>query len=260
MSPTTSPVRQRSTLCEDHAFPSGAFGRDGTCQPFKQTSGDPTDSTWEATFVVPEGATSGTWNFEVSISDAAGNLGNDLWFGPDRLAAMGPTIEPTYHAIPDDGGVFTVQGTPQDLNAPALTSLALSPCTVDTSTGAAQVTADIAGTDVEGITGADLYIAGWVGYPDHPGVESAKVTGTYVDPALSKVTVGDWAQRWLDGQAHLKPTTRSRYTGIVSKHIRPEWDRVTLANVSHADVQAWVTELASSHSPRAWPRSTECSA
>lgn len=44
-------------------------------------------------------------------------------------------------------------------------------------------------------------------------VESAKVTGTYVDPALSKVTVGDWAQRWLDGQAHLKPSTRSRYEG-----------------------------------------------
>jgi hypothetical protein len=28
------------------------------------------------------------------------------------------------------------------------------------------------------------------------GVESAKVIGTYVDPALAKVTVGAWAQRW----------------------------------------------------------------
>jgi integrase len=80
-------------------------------------------------------------------------------------------------------------------------------------------------------------------------VASAKVTGGYVDPALAKVTVGEWAQRWLEGQAHLKPTTHSRYAGILSKHIHPKWDRVKLANVSHADVQAWVTELARDHAP-----------
>lgn len=50
-------------------------------------------------------------------------------------------------------------------------------------------------------------------------------------------------------QAHLKPTTRSRYEGVVRKHVRPKWDRVRLADVSHADVQAWVTELARDHSP-----------
>ena len=81
------------------------------------------------------------------------------------------------------------------------------------------------------------------------GVENAKVVGSYVDPALAQVTVGEWAQRWLDGQAHLKPTTRSRYAGILSKHIQPRWSRVTLANVSHGDVQAWVTDLAKDHSP-----------
>jgi integrase len=80
-------------------------------------------------------------------------------------------------------------------------------------------------------------------------VESAKVTGSYVDPALAKVTVGEWAETWSAGQAHLKPTTRSRYDGIIRKHIHPKWDRVKLANVSHGDVQAWVTELAKGHSP-----------
>jgi integrase len=80
-------------------------------------------------------------------------------------------------------------------------------------------------------------------------VESAKVIGTYVDPALAKVTVGEWAQRWLNGQAHLKPTTRSRYEGILRKHIHPKWDRVKLANVSYGDIQAWVTEMARDHSP-----------
>ncbi len=80
-------------------------------------------------------------------------------------------------------------------------------------------------------------------------VENSKATGTYVDPTLAKVTVGAWAERWLDGQTHLKPSTRSRYEGIARKHIHPKWDRVRLANVYHADVQAWVTELARDHSP-----------
>ena len=80
-------------------------------------------------------------------------------------------------------------------------------------------------------------------------VEGAKVTGTYVDPALARVTLGAWAQRWLDGQAHLKPTTRSRYEGILRKHLHPRWDRVKLGHVSHGDIQAWVTELARDHSP-----------
>ena len=31
-------------------------------------------------------------------------------------------------------------------------------------------------------------------------VENAKNTGTFVDPALSRITVGEWAQRWLNGQ------------------------------------------------------------
>jgi hypothetical protein len=50
-----------------------------------------------------------------------------------------------------------------------------------------------------------------------------------VDPALAKVTVGEWVQRWLDGQAHLKATTRSRYEGVQRQHIHPQWDRVKLA-------------------------------
>ena len=54
---------------------------------------------------------------------------------------------------------------------------------------------------------------------------------------------------WLAGQAHLKPSTRERYAGILREHVVPAWDRVQLANVSHADVQAWVTSLSRTRSP-----------
>ncbi len=80
-------------------------------------------------------------------------------------------------------------------------------------------------------------------------VENSKVTGSYVDPALSKMTIGDWADRWLAGQAHLKPSTQERYAGILRKHIGPRWGKVKLGNLSHADVQAWVTLLSKAHSP-----------
>ena len=80
------------------------------------------------------------------------------------------------------------------------------------------------------------------------GVETSKATGSYVDPALAQVTVGDWADRWLTGQAHLKPTTHERYAGILRKHIHPKWGKVRLGNVSHSDVQAWITALSKEHS------------
>lgn len=80
-------------------------------------------------------------------------------------------------------------------------------------------------------------------------VESAKVEGSYVDPARAQVTVGEWADRWLDVQTHLKPTTQARYAGIVRTHIRPKWGRVKLGNVAHSEVQTWVSDLAKGASP-----------
>jgi hypothetical protein len=43
---------------------------------------------------------------------------------------------------------------------------------------------------------------------------SAVVTGAYTDPALARVTVGEWGRRWLDGHAALKPSTRGRYESL----------------------------------------------
>ncbi len=80
-------------------------------------------------------------------------------------------------------------------------------------------------------------------------VENAKYTGGYVDPALARVTFGDWATQWLDGQTQVKPTTRERYEGALRKHILPTWGHVKLAAVAHADVQAWITTLTATQSP-----------
>lgn len=157
-------------LCPAHAFPTGTpnFRQAGGCESMNQVSGTAKDSTWRATLTIPKGAPSGTWNVEVWISDAAGNFANDFWYGPDGYEARSNTSEPRYKAIPDGSGAFTVHGATADSNAPVLTSLTITPSTVDTSHGAVLVTADIAGTDVEGITDAGLFISGYAGYPNNP--------------------------------------------------------------------------------------------
>lgn len=80
-------------------------------------------------------------------------------------------------------------------------------------------------------------------------IESSKLSGSYIDPSRSRVAVGDWSQRWIDSQAHLKPSTRARYVDILRKHVIPRWGSVRLADVSHADVQTWVTKLSQSAAP-----------
>jgi integrase len=41
----------------------------------------------------------------------------------------------------------------------------------------------------------------------------------------------------------VKPSTRDRYAGIVATHIAPTWGSVRLVDVTHADVQSWISTL-----------------
>jgi hypothetical protein len=74
-------------------------------------------------------------------------------------------------------------------------------------------------------------------------VETSKLTGSYVDPRAGQITVGAWAEHWLDVQVQLKPTTRARYRSILDVHVLPRWGTIELSRVRHADVQKWVAEL-----------------
>jgi integrase len=74
-------------------------------------------------------------------------------------------------------------------------------------------------------------------------VRTALARGEWVDPALSQVTVGDWAARWLEDQVQLKPSTRYRYASLLRSQILPVWERVPLSAVAHADVGEWVRRM-----------------
>lgn len=75
------------------------------------------------------------------------------------------------------------------------------------------------------------------------GITTQQGSGTYSDPKGGRITLASWAARWLDAQSQLKPTTRARYDSIVRVHLVPRFGTVRLADLTHADVSAWVSCL-----------------
>lgn len=74
-------------------------------------------------------------------------------------------------------------------------------------------------------------------------VEHGMMSGTYIAPDAGKITVGEWAARWLDAQGHLARSTFVRYEIAISTHVLPKWGSVHLSSIKHADVQVWVSTL-----------------
>lgn len=77
-------------------------------------------------------------------------------------------------------------------------------------------------------------------------VTSSMVTGTYIDPVLARVTVGDWGTRWLSGHAAVKPSPRTRYESLFRVHVLPRWGNVPVSAVNVADVETWLSQLTGS--------------
>lgn len=77
-------------------------------------------------------------------------------------------------------------------------------------------------------------------------VESEKARGDWLDPDLSKITVGAWARDWLAGQVQLKPATQIRYDVALRNQILPSWGQVPLNAVTHPAIATWVQRLSES--------------
>jgi integrase len=75
------------------------------------------------------------------------------------------------------------------------------------------------------------------------GVTASRVRGDYVDPRRSRITVGAWANDWMAGRVHLKPKTIVGYESLLKTRIRVRWEDVPLAQVTNAEVVAWVAAM-----------------
>lgn len=117
------------------------------------------------------------------------------------------------------------------------------------------------------------WLARWV---DHDGTERSKAfdrkaqaqahitqvttsltTGAYVDTRKSAALFGALAEEWFVAKRpRLKPSTLGGYRSLLDMTVLPRWENVKLADITHADVQQWVTWLTTSADARQ-PRTTD---
>ena len=72
---------------------------------------------------------------------------------------------------------------------------------------------------------------------------SDQVTGTWTDPALSGVTFGAMAERWISTEANRSAKTVAGYRSFLDTVVLPQWRDVPLRDVQSDDLQVWITGL-----------------
>lgn len=81
-------------------------------------------------------------------------------------------------------------------------------------------------------------------------------TGMYADPRRTAVTFGVVAEEWFrnrSGANKLKPKTIAGYRSLLDVIVLPRWAETKLRDLQHADIQSWVTWLATSPAARHRP-------
>ena len=72
---------------------------------------------------------------------------------------------------------------------------------------------------------------------------SLMAQGDWTDPALGRITFGEYTLAWLDSRADLKPKTRHQYRSLLTLHILPTWRTVPLAKITFEGLTQWVARL-----------------
>lgn len=73
-------------------------------------------------------------------------------------------------------------------------------------------------------------------------VESIIDSGDWTDPERAKITLGDYAEKWIDQRAGLRPRTVELYRWLLRKHIAPYIGGVQLGKLSAATIRQWRTD------------------
>lgn len=77
-------------------------------------------------------------------------------------------------------------------------------------------------------------------------VETAKATGSYIDPRRGRRPLAEIVEGWYASAApSLKPKTRASYRGLIDVRILPYLGRRQVASLAPSDIQRWVNELTS---------------
>jgi len=74
-------------------------------------------------------------------------------------------------------------------------------------------------------------------------VEADMLRGSWVDPRLSRVTFGEWVERWWEVAGDLRPTTRDLYGYLLRRLLLPTFERVPVGSIDTLAVRRWRAAL-----------------
>ncbi|MGH2597649.1 MAG: tyrosine-type recombinase/integrase [Actinomycetota bacterium] len=76
------------------------------------------------------------------------------------------------------------------------------------------------------------------------GSEVSKGRGEWVDPALGRISLGEWANVWLRAvHPALKPKTALSYASLINSRLTPIIGEYQIAALAPMDVQTWINEM-----------------
>lgn len=73
-------------------------------------------------------------------------------------------------------------------------------------------------------------------------LETDIARGQWRDPRDGRITVKEWAKRWLDARV-VEPDTLRTNKGAFKHHILPHWEEWPLAKIRRMDAQTWVKKM-----------------
>ncbi|MBO0729269.1 MAG: tyrosine-type recombinase/integrase [Acidimicrobiaceae bacterium] len=74
-------------------------------------------------------------------------------------------------------------------------------------------------------------------------VDSAKLSGSYVDPSLGRRTFGDYASSWLTTKVDVTSRTRINVEGRLQNHVLPVLGGIPLASIRPEDIRLLVATM-----------------
>ena len=74
-------------------------------------------------------------------------------------------------------------------------------------------------------------------------VEADLHRGAWADPKLGRITLAEWAKRWLATTTNLRPTTRDLYAYLLRRFLLPTFGKAALSSIDVLAVHAWLANL-----------------
>ncbi len=74
-------------------------------------------------------------------------------------------------------------------------------------------------------------------------IESAKVTGSYVDPKRGRLSLESYWPTFLEASPHLRPSTLALYESLWRTHVGPRLGLRALSTITRLDVDAFVARM-----------------